>query len=298
MAQLHEIELKASLETGKCSNVRPGPFIKWAGGKTQLLKQFDRLFPIKYNRYYEPFVGSGAVFFHLLPSEAVLSDSNPNLIAVYQIIQHHLEELISFLYDLRERYHDMSAQEQEQEYYRIRELYNKTPSGALEKAALLIFLNKTGYNGLYRESKRGGYNVPFGRYDNPAIFDESNLRAVSQALQHVTLLNTDFNAVVDTAQEGDFVYFDPPYIPLTKTASFTSYTMGEFTQEQQRKLADVVRQLACKGVLVMLSNSSNDVVRELYRGWYVHEVKASRAVNSKPDLRGKIAELVVTTYKI
>jgi DNA adenine methylase len=298
MTRLYENEQMTSLEIGKCSNVQPGPFLKWAGGKTQLLQQFDRFFPTRYNRYYEPFVGSGAVFFHLLPSEAILSDSNPNLIAVYQHIQCHVEELLSLLYDLRERYHDMSAQEQEQEYYRIRELYNTTPTGSLEKAALLIFLNKTGYNGLYRESKRGGYNVPFGRYDNPAIFDESNLRAVSQALQHVTLLHTDFRSVVDTAQEGDFVYFDPPYVPLTKTASFTSYTMGEFTQEQQRKLADVVRQLTCKGVLVMLSNSNNDVVRELYRGWYVHEVKASRAVNSKPNLRGKVTELVVTSYEI
>ena len=193
MTRLDEIELKASLAPGKSSGVRPGPFIKWAGGKTQLLQQFDCLFPTSYNRYYEPFVGSGAVFFHLLPAEAILSDANPNLIAVYQHIQCHVEELLSFLYDLRERYHDMSAREQEQEYYRIRDLYNTTPTGSLEKAALLIFLNKTGYNGLYRESKRGGYNVPFGRYDNPAIFDESNLRAVSQALQHVTLLHTRFS---------------------------------------------------------------------------------------------------------
>lgn len=298
MTQLHEVDQMALLERGKSTNVRPGPFLKWAGGKTQLLKQFDRLFPMRYNRYYEPFVGSGAVFFHLLPSEAILSDSNPNLIAVYQHIKCHVEELIAFLYDLRSRYHGMSPQEQEQEYYRIRELYNNTPSGALEKAAFLIFLNKTGYNGLYRESKRGGYNVPFGRYDNPAIFDEANLRAVSQALQPVTLLDTDFSSVVDTAQEGDFVYFDPPYVPLTKTASFTSYTMGEFSLEQQSKLADVVQHLACKGVQVMISNSSNNLVRELYSSWYVHEVKASRAVNSKPDLRGKITELVITTYKI
>jgi DNA adenine methylase len=283
-------------ETGISSNARPGPFLKWAGGKTQLLKQFDGLFPNKYNRYYETFVGSGAVFFHLLPSEAVLSDANPNLIAVYRHIQCHVEELISFLYELRTRYHDMSPQKQEQEYYCIREMYNKTPSGSLEKAAFLIFLNKTGYNGLYRESKRGLYNVPFGRYDNPALFDEMNLRMVSRSLQHVALLNTDFSSVVETAREGDFVYFDPPYVPLTKTASFTSYTMGEFTLEQQSKLADVVRQLAYRGAFVMLSNSNNDVVRELYKDFNMHEVKASRVVNSKPDLRGKITELVITTY--
>ncbi len=148
MTQLHEVAQMALLDMGKSSNIRPGPFIKWAGGKTQLLQQFDRLFPTRYNRYYESFVGSGAVFFHLLPSEAVLSDSNPNLIAVYQHIQYNVEELIYFLYGLRNRYHAIPPQEQEREYYRIRELYNDTPPGSLEKAAFLIFLNKTGYNGL------------------------------------------------------------------------------------------------------------------------------------------------------
>lgn len=296
MAKVQEVEQMTLQETSISSNARPGPFLKWAGGKTQLLKQFDGLFPNKYNRYYEPFIGSGAVFFHLLPSEAVLSDANPNLIAVYRHIQCHVEELISFLSELRTRYHDMTPQQQEQEYYCIREMYNKTPSWSLEKAAFLIFLNKTGYNGLYRESKRGWYNVPFGRYVNPAMFDEMNLRMVSRSLQHVTLLNTDFSSVVEAAQEGDFVYFDPPYVPLTKTASFTSYTVGEFTLEQQSKLADVVRQLAYRGVFVMLSNSNNDVVRELYKDFNTHEVKASRVVNSKPNLRGKITELVITTY--
>lgn len=286
------------LATSVNSRTHPTPFLKWAGGKTQLLAQFDALFPHTYKHYFEPFVGSGAVFFHLQPEQAVLSDCNPHLIVVYQHIQSSVEALIAFLYELRTRYHRMPPHEQEQEYYRLRTLYNESPVGTVEKAALLIFLNKTGYNGLYRENKRGLYNVPFGRYKNPMLFDEANLRAVSHALQQVRLLHTNFTTVVEMAHEGDFVYFDPPYVPLTKTASFTSYTMGEFSLEQQRELATCVQHLAAQGVLVMLSNSNTALVRELYNDFFVHEVQASRIVNSRADLRGRITELVVTTYGV
>ena len=190
----------------------------------------------------------------------------------------------------------MPPQQQEQEYYRIRQRYNQLAPGAIEKTALLIFLNKTGYNGLYRESKRGGYNVPFGRYDNPALFDEANLRGVAHALRNVTIRHADFSLVVQEAHEGDFVYFDPPYVPLNSTSSFTSYTKDEFSLEQQARLAKVAQQLSDSGVHVMLSNSNSTVVRELYRNWHIHEVQASRAVNSKAESRGKITELVVTNY--
>jgi DNA adenine methylase len=243
-------------------------------------------------------VGSGAVFFHLRPPQAVLSDSNLNLIAVYQHIQSHLDELLSLLYEIRSTYHALSPQQQEQEYYRVREMYNALPFGTVQKSAFLIFLNKTGYNGLYRESKRGGYNVPFGRYDNPALFDEANLGAVSQALQGAEIMHADFSHAVQSAQEGDFVYFDPPYVPLNKTSSFTSYTQGNFAIEQQVQLAEVARRLAENGVQVMLSNSNCDFTRELYQGFYQHEVKASRAINSKADSRGKISELVITSYAV
>lgn len=288
----------ALLETDSKLDVQPGPFLKWVGGKTQLLKQFEQLFPATFDGYYEPFIGSGAVFFHLLPAKAVLSDANPNLIAAYQHIQLHIDELVSVLYALRSQYHALSLEQQEQDYYKVRDLYNQLPTGSLEKTAYLIFLNKTGYNGLYRESKRGGYNVPFGRYDNPMLFSEANLRAVSSVLRDTVLLNADFSVAVEHAKAGDFVYFDPPYVPLTKTSSFTSYTKGEFTAEQQERLAQIVHQLAERGVQVMLSNSNSDLIRTLYNDLYVHEVKASRVVNSKANLRGKIAELVVTSYKM
>ncbi len=283
MKQAQSVEQLTLLETEHCSTIRPGPFLKWVGGKSQLLEQFDGLFPRKFYRYYEPFVGGGAVFFHLQPNDGVLSDSNPNLIAAYKHVQ---------------CCHALSLQQQAQEYYRVRTLYNSLPIGSVEKTALLIFLNKTGYNGLYRESKRGGYNVPFGRYDNPALFDEANLRAASRALEHAELLHVEFGAVVSMAQEGDFVYFDPPYVPISKTASFTSYTKGDFGSEQQMRLVEVARQLAGNGVQVMLSNSNSDIIRDLYKDFYLHEVNANRAVNSKADLRGKITELVITSYKV
>ena len=298
MAQLQGNERSVVSTRDKNSGTQPGPFLKWVGGKTQLLSQFQPLFPATFRRYYEPFVGSGAVFFHLQPEDAVLSDLNPHVIAVYQQLQGNIDALVAQLYDIQTTYHALPKQQQEQAYYQARARYNALPSASLEKAALLIFLNKTGYNGLYRESKQGGYNVPFGRYDNPALFDEANLRAVSQALQHVVLLNTDFSSVVETAQEGDLVYFDPPYVPLTKTSSFTGYTKGEFSFKQQVKLAEVVRQITLKGVFVMLSNSDSGAIRELYKDLYIHEVQASRAVNSKAALRGKITEVVVTNYQV
>lgn len=298
MTQVQDVQQLVLPVTHEICQTRPAPFLKWVGGKTQLLKQFERFFPATFHTYYEPFIGSGAVFFHLQPAQAVISDYNPNLIAAYRHLQSQVDDLLDLLYRLRTAYHVMSPQEQEHEYYRVRECYNVLSAGSLEKTAYLIFLNKTGYNGLYRESKRGGYNVPFGRYNNPSLFDEMNLKAISRTLQHTEIFHADFSATVETAKAGDFVYFDPPYVPLNETSSFTSYTRGEFPLEQQVRLAEVVRQLASKGVQVMISNSNTDIIRELYQDRYIHEVKASRAVNSKAALRGKITELVVTTYQV
>lgn len=276
--------------------VKSEPFLKWAGGKGQLLNQFDYFFPKNFNCYHEPFLGSGAVFFHLRPGKAILNDINPNLIEAYRHIQNQLDELLIILYSLRQNYHVQNSKEQEQTYYQLRIRYNELPAGFLEKSALLIFLNKTGYNGLYRESKKGGFNVPFGRYDNPAIFDETNLRAVAQDLEEVTLLNTNFREAVKTAGEGDFVYFDPPYVPLSKTSSFTSYTKHDFNLDDQIELANILKEITARGVLFMLSNAATDIAKDLYKGFNQHEVFANRAINSNPNLRGKIAELVVTNY--
>lgn len=274
----------------------PEPFLKWAGGKGQLLNQFENLFPKTFNRYYEPFLGSGAVFFRLKPPRAVLNDVNPNLTYAYLHIQSQLDELLTILHKLRESYRTLNPSEQQRRYYQVRAEYNELSAGSIEKTALLIFLNKTGYNGLYRESKKGGFNVPFGRYTNPAIFDERKLRIVSHALQGVELLNTGFSKAVETAQKGDFVYFDPPYVPLNKTSSFTSYTRHDFGENDQIELANIFQELTERGVLAMLSNAATDSTRKLYKDFFQHEVFASRIINSKADRRGKIAEIVVTNY--
>ena len=301
MSVFHIPETKFQAE--EATDSRPKPFLKWVGGKGQLLHQFATLFPRTFHHYYEPFVGSGAVFFHLQPTipsvpaiPVTLNDANTNLIATYRYIQSHVDDILAILYPLQCAYHALAPEQQQQQYYQVRDTYNTLPTGSLQKSALLIFLNKTGYNGLYRESKSGGYNVPFGRYHNPMLFDEANLRAVSKALQQVTLRNEHFCTAVATARAGDFVYFDPPYMPVSKTSSFTSYTHATFGAEQQMQLAQLVRQLADKGVQVMLSNSDSEFIRNLYKDFVLHEVRASRAVNSKADLRGKITQLVITNY--
>ncbi len=280
------------------TRAKPGPFLKWAGGKTQLLAQFSAYFPRHFQRYYEPFVGSGAVFFHMQPLRAILSDVNPNLIAAYQHLRCQVEDVIALLHGIREQYHARTPEQQREEYYRVRTVYNWLPVGDIEKTALLIFLNKTGYNGLYRENSQGVFNVPFGRYHNPALFDEDNLRVVARALQGTELICDHYSSVVRSALSGDFVYFDPPYMPLSKTSSFTGYTKDAFSVEQQVALAAVARDLAWRGVFVMLSNSDSPVIREIYRDFSCHEVWASRAVNSKASLRGKITELVITSYSL
>jgi len=276
--------------------LRPEPFLKWAGGKGQLLSQLEPLFPKTFGRYYEPFLGGGSVFFHLLPGKATLNDFNPNLIAAYCHIQGQLEVLLTRLYDLKESYYSLADEAREQRFYDLRTQYNQLGAGTVEKTALLIFLNKTAYNGLYRESKKGGFNVPFGRYTKPGIFDEANLRAVSIALQPLELLTGNFRKAVTNAQKGDFIYFDPPYLPLNKTSSFTSYTSEAFGEAQQIELARLVRELANRGVLIMLSNSSVDFIRDLYHDFNQYEVKANRMINSKAEARGKISELVITSY--
>ncbi|MEI7554250.1 DNA adenine methylase [Candidatus Chlorohelix sp.] len=292
---MQQVEVQLNLE-GFALKIKPEPVLKWVGGKGQLLAQFQKFMPTHFNHYFEPFVGSAALFFHLQPKVATLNDFNPNLIGLYRDVQNQLEELLQVLAPLRACYHSLSPESQEKEYYRLRNRYNQLPTGVLEKSALLIFLNKTGYNGLYRENSQGGYNVPFGRYDNPSMFSEEKLRAVAVALEGVRLLNSDFEQAVENASKGDFVYFDPPYMPLSKTSSFTGYTKEDFGQSSQERLAGVVRRLVERGVQVMLSNSDTEFIRKLYWDFQIHEVKASRAINSKPDARGKITELVITNY--
>jgi DNA adenine methylase len=274
---------------GEGSQAPAKPFLKWAGGKGQLIEQFRPLFPPDYRRYFEPFVGSAAVFFALRPRRAVLTDVNRELVDCYRAVQSNVERVIAAL-----RLHRYD----EEHYYRVRDI-DPARLAPAAGAARTIFLNKTGYNGLYRVNRKGRFNVPFGRYTNPGFSHPSrleNLRACARVLRGVTLEVRDFADVTRHARARDFVYFDPPYVPASSTADFTSYVPGGFALDSQRRLAEVFGDLARRGVFVMLSNSDTPTVRELYRDFRIDTVLASRSINSRSDKRGKVGEVVVRSY--
>ena len=274
--------------------VQPAPIIKWAGGKGRLLEQYEPLFPREFGNYREPFVGGAAVFFHLsrhLREQRAgvwLTDGNAEIVNLYEAVRDAVEEVIGFLQVHRE-------QHGKQHYYAVR-AQDPRALPLAERAARTIYLNKTCYNGLYRVNSRGEFNVPMGRYKNPGILNEAALLQASAALQGVNLDACDFAAVIGRAAPGDFIYFDPPYQPLTRTANFTSYTAGAFDEREQARLAEVFRVLDAKGCLVMLSNSDTPLVRRLYEGFDIRVVKARRAVNSRADRRGPVDEVVVRNY--
>ncbi len=270
----------------------PRPFLKWAGGKTQLADALLERMPACFNTYHEPFVGSGAVFFRLYREgrirRAILSDVNAELIDTYLAIRDHVNEVIELLAEFP---HNKDF------YYEIRA---KDPAimSLPERAARMIYLNKTGYNGLYRVNRQGKFNVPFGRYKSPKYYDRENLIAVSHALQEIEILCESFETVVVRAKAGDWVYFDPPYVPLSQTAHFTSYNANGFGIREQELLRDVCVELSRNKVYVMLSNSNTPIVRSLYESSYfmIDEVLANRAINSNGARRGRITELVITNY--
>jgi DNA adenine methylase len=265
-----------------------GPIVKWAGGKSRLLDQLQARAPKTYLRYFEPFVGGGALFFALDPASAVLSDRNAELMDTYRAIRDDVEGVIGALAG-HGRNHG------ETYYYAVREQWNLRDEPSLaRRAATFIYLNKTCYNGLWRVNSQGGFNVPMGRYVNPTILDEVGLRAAARALTPTQLETSSFEIVLDRAQAGDFVYFDPPYDPVTETADFTSYTADRFGKAEQERLALVFRELAGRGCAVMLSNSDTPFVHRLYAGFRVERVACSRAINSRADARGPVWEVIVT----
>lgn len=271
------------------------PFVKWAGGKQQLLAQYEAFFPDKPARYFEPFVGGGAVFFHSwntgrLPATRYLFDNNHELINAYHVVRDDLEALLDLL-AIHKKWHDKEY------YYKIRSLDRQDIAlSDVERAARTIYLNKTCYNGLYRVNRKGQFNVPMGSYKNPRIRDEDTLRAANAALQGVCVEIRDFRTIIDLAQPGDFFYFDPPYDPASKTANFTSYTAGSFGDEDQRDLAAVFAQLSERGCRCMLSNSHTPFVLELYQEFRIETVRANRPISSDPNGRGGIQEVVVLNY--
>ncbi|MHA1195623.1 MAG: DNA adenine methylase [Promethearchaeota archaeon] len=269
----------------------PKPFLKWAGGKRQLISQMDPYFPKKFNKYIEPFVGGGAIFFYLLPKRAILMDINQELINVYNVIKNNIEELINSL--------KKHVNEREY-YYKIRNL-DRDPSiyenlSNVEKASRTIYLNRCCYNGLYRVNSKGQFNVPFGRYKNPQFCDEKNLMVVHEALQNVEIVNASFEKCLDFAEKNDFIYLDPPYVPISSSSNFTSYTKDNFGREDQIKLHHIFKALDERGCKVMLSNSYNEFILNLYKDYKINILQAKRAINSDAKKRGEIRELLITNF--
>lgn len=279
---------------------RATPFFKWAGGKTQLLRELDRRLPQRFAAYHEPFLGGGAMFFHLYSRRkirrAIISDSNLDLINAFIAVRDGLDELLAKLAELQRHAKEKAY------FYGVRKRFNliklKTgEEGDVEKAALLFYLNKTCYNGLYRVNSKGEFNVPWGGYKNPTLSDEENLRAVNSVLNdsHVKVRCSDFG-IVDEAREGDFVYFDPPYQPLSATASFAEYTSRSFAIADQERLAALYHRLSARGCHLMLSNSPKALHLYEGRSYKIEKVKAARAINCVGSKRGVIDELLVTNH--
>jgi DNA adenine methylase len=272
-------------------------FLKWAGGKNQLLADFAHLYPPTegLGAYHEPFLGSAAVFFHvkdrLAPRRAILSDGNVELINAFVAVRDQLDAVVAEL----KRHQARHCTEY---FYEVRDQVPAELSGPAARAARFIYLNKTCFNGLYRVNSRGLFNVPIGSYVKPAILQVERLRRASAELAGVELEAGPFTAVLDRARAGDFVYFDPPYFPVSSTSYFTAYTEGEFGPQEQRLLAGVYRVLADRGCKVMLSNSDAPFVRELYQGFDMHQLRARRNINSNTDARGHVGELVILNYSV
>ncbi|MEO1928337.1 MAG: DNA adenine methylase [Nautiliaceae bacterium] len=274
------------------------PFIKWVGGKRQLIPELLKYIPKNFNNYFEPFVGGGALFFELynlgiLKNKKVfLFDINEELINTYKIIRDYPNELIEKLKEFKSKHN-------KDFYYQIREL-DKTDNyknlDNIIKAARFIYLNKTCFNGLYRVNKKGYFNVPMGKYKNPKILDENNILLVSKALQNTIIKHSDYKKVLEYAQKEDFIYFDPPYYPLNKTSNFTSYTQEEFLEKEQIELFETFDILSQKRCFVLESNSDTEFINNLYKKFKIEKVFANRSINSKANNRGKISEVLIRNY--
>lgn len=270
--------------------VRAQPFIKWVGGKRQLLKELKYALP-EFENYHEPFLGGGALFFELsnlnLINQAYLYDYNEELVTAYLVIQNKPLELM-------EELQKPIYKNEQDTFQRMRAL---KPKDNISIAAKLLYLNRTSFNGLYRVNSKGMFNVPFGSYKNPKFFSRGVILAANKVLQKAKIHSADFSKVLEYAKEGDLVYFDPPYNPLSKTSSFTSYTSTDFGEKEQERLAQVFNKLDKRGCHVMLSNSSTELMAALYASYNIETVYANRAINCKADGRGKVAELIIRNWK-
>lgn len=318
--RLLEIDMQLTLTNKKIINAKP--FLKWAGGKTQLLKELDTRLPKKVieegviENYVEPFVGGGAVFFYLKKKYEVKSscllDINPELVLGYNTIKKNSKKLIELLKDMEIDYLKKSDVERSVFYYQVRKSYNKegkefdfkkNDSKGVDRAAQLIFLNKTCFNGLFRQNNKGEFNVPFGKYKNPTICNEHNIIEVSKALQDTSIVCGDFEKSSRCIKKGTLVYLDPPYRPLSGTSNFTDYSMNGFSDDDQIRLAKFYEKMDKKGAYLILSNSdpknnnsNDDFFDKLYNKYNIDRVLASRSINCIGSKRGQISELIITNY--
>ena len=270
------------------------PFVKWVGGKRQLLNEIEKHIPEQFSKYYEPFIGGGAVLFHVRPKNAIINDSNEELVNLYNVIKESPEELIE----------DLKKHKNEEKYFyevrgidREKEKYLELSN--IQRASRIIFLNKTCYNGLFRVNSSGEFNSPFGRYKNPNIVNDVTIRAVGNYLSKndIQILNTDYEKSLSKIRKGAFVYFDPPYDPISDSSSFTGYTKNGFDRTEQERLKKVCDKLNDKGVNFLLSNSSTEFIRDLYKDYNIFSIKAKRAINSKGNGRGETTEVLVKNYE-
>ena len=289
------------------------PILKWAGGKTQIIPDLSSRFPKKLftgeiTSYLEPFIGGGAVFFHVMQHlpvrSAVISDLNPDLIMLYKVVKSDLTSLSDELQSLNEQYHTLEADAKEAWYYQRRDDFNRAEMSQTSRAAHLILLNRLCFNGLYRVNQSGMFNVPFGKYKSPRIYDPNNLISVSFLLSGVTILHGDFEKTLRYVSKDTFVYCDPPYRPLNRTSSFTQYSKDGFTDANQRRLYTFFRECDKIGAYIMLSNSdptnldpNDSFFDELYAEYYIERVPAKRMINSAGNKRGFVNELVITNYE-
>ena len=277
--------------------VTPKPFVKWAGGKRQLIPILNQNIPESFGTYYEPFLGGGALLFHILTDKngqkCSISDLNSDLVLAYTTIRDRVDSLIASLKNHEKNYKKNS----ESYYYSIRE---SNPRSEIEKTSRLIFLNRTCFNGLYRVNSKGKFNVPLGKYSNPNIVNEENLHAVSHILQssRVSIKCRDFEAVLSDAKKGDLVYFDPPYQPVSATANFTSYTTKDFTYDDLTRLAELCLKLDSRGCNVLLSNSDSQEVADIFakNPWKITRIAANRSINSNSKKRTGHFELLIKNY--
>lgn len=269
------------------------PFLKWVGGKRQLVTNIEAVLPQKISTYYEPFVGAGAVLFHIQPKKAVINDRNAELINVYQVIKDHPEALVAAL----------KTHKNESDYFYTIRAWDRNGTykerSKIEKAARIIYLNKTCYNGLYRVNNSGEFNAPFGKYKNPNIVNESTIQAVSEYLKNndVQIYNEDYELTLAKIKKDAFVYFDPPYQPISKSSNFTSYNKGGFNEAEQIRLKEVCDVLNKKGIRFLLSNSATPFIEDLYSDYQIDYVKAKRAINSNGKKRGAINEVLIRNYE-